>query len=139
MPSLAAMPTHPNADSGAQVRDLIAHRVLRALAERVRYRYVQPRVWRDGDGFRVESPCCSRNVEPDGGVIDIALLLPPGVIAPSAEAADPVPPDSLPNATQWRLYARDHAQGTWRFHEQATQMDALLDMLCLDAQRVFWP
>jgi len=131
------MPAHavhstPAIGSAAQVCDLIAHRVQRALAERVRYRYVQPRVWRDGAAFRVESPCCSRNVEPEGGVIDIALLLPPGTAGDPDTARDP-------NVNQWRLYARNHAQGRWQLHEQAAQMDALLDLLCLDPQRVFWP
>lgn len=139
MPTPAHTPQRPPAaSSGAQVCDLIAHRVLRALAERVRYRYVQPRVWRDGAAFRIESPCCSRNVEPSGGVIDIALLLPPGVTETVGNTADHMP-DQTPDLSQWRLYARNHAQGTWQFHEQAAQMDELLDMLCLDAQRVFWP
>ncbi len=138
MPSLAATPTRLHADTGAQVCDLIAHRVLRALAERVRYRYVQPRVWRDGEGFRIESPCCSRNIEPNGGVIDIALLLPPGTVGEPDLARDDAAHIGV-DATLWRLYARNHAQGTWQLHEQARQMDELLDMLCLDAQRVFWP
>jgi hypothetical protein len=143
MPTPAHAPQRPpEGRSGAPVCDLIAHRVLRALAERVRYRYVQPKVWRDGAAFRIESPCCSRNVEPSGGVIDIALLLPPGVTETAdhitANAADQTP-DHTPDRSQWRLYARNHAQNTWRFHEQAAQMDELLDMLCLDAQRVFWP
>lgn len=148
MSSHALRPT-ARAGSGAPVCDLIARRMQRALAERVRYRYVQPRVWRDGAAFRIESPCCSRNVEPSGGVIDIALLLPPGVAVADAtttstaatvdtDMADPIA-NPVADVTQWRLYARNHAQGLWQFHEQAAQMDELLDLLCLDAQRVFWP
>ena len=129
-----------SAGSSAQVCDLIAHRVLRALAERVRYRYVQPRVWRDGEAFRIESPCCSRNIEPSGGVIDIALLLPPGVPGSAVQRGEGgMDPADAADLSQWRLYARHHAQGSWQFHDQAAQMDELLDMLCLDAQRVFWP
>lgn len=138
MPSHAMKPP-PAAGSSAQVCDLIAHRVRRALAERVRYRYVQPRVWRDGDAFRIESPCCSRNIEPGGGVIDIALLLPPGATAGKLEWAHDDLAHIAADDAQWRLYARNHDQGSWLFHEQAPQMDELLDMLCLDAQRVFWP
>ena len=114
------------------MRDLIAVRVQRALQQRVRYRYVQPTVTRLGDGFHIESPCCSRNVVPDGGVIDIALLLPPGARGPSTV-------DGLGDVASWRLYERNHTCAFWVLHEQAGQVDELLDLLCLDARRVFWP
>ena len=51
----------------AQVVDLMPHRLAHALRERVRYRYVQPRVVREGTSFRIQSPCCSRNVATNGG------------------------------------------------------------------------
>ena len=54
--------------------DLTLRQIERALRERTRYRYVSPRVLREGQGFRIESPCCSRNVDTTGGVIDIAWL-----------------------------------------------------------------
>lgn len=126
----------PVTRTSAQVCDLIAWRVLRALAERVRYRYVQPRVWREGDGFRIESPCCSRNIQHDGGVIDIAWLLPPGV-PHTTETGDA---EGWPAAANlWRLYSRNHGQACWQLQEQADKLDDLLDVLCLDSQRVFWP
>ena len=107
-------------------RDLTLHRLQRALKERVRYRYVQPKVLPDGGGYRVESPCCSRNVDPTGGTIAIALLMPP--------AADP---DG--GARGWTLCARDHANQRWATRHEAEQVELLLDLLCVDSERQFWP
>lgn len=119
----AAMPypeTSRPESPARQVLDFMQHRLEHALRQRVRYRYVQPRVLRVGDGYRVESPCCSRNVDSQGGVIDIALLT-------------PVQPRG------WQLHARDHANGTWMPQHESEQLDELLDLLCVDAQRLFWP
>ena len=52
---------HPN--------DLDRKRIERALAKRARYRYVLPRVLPEARGYRIESPCCSRNIDAEGGVI----------------------------------------------------------------------
>ena len=104
----------------AQVHDFLQHRLARALRERVRYRYVQPNVLREGDSFRIQSPCCSRNVDPTGGLIDIALL--------------------VPGAPQrWCLFARDHASRRWVPRFQNKPWTELLDLLCLDSERQFWP
>lgn len=119
----------------ATVLDLTQHRLERALRQRVRYRYVQPQVVRQGDGFRVQSPCCSRTVDPEGGLIDIALMAPCTLPLPTAlEAGTSPPPES-----GWCLYAFDHARGQWVPQEQSAQIDTLLDLLCLDAQRIYWP
>lgn len=106
--------------AGGQVHDFMQHRLERALLQRVRYRYVQPLVWREGESFRIQSPCCSRNVDPTGGLIDIALLVPGA-------------------AQRWCLFARDHANGVWvpRFEDEA--LAQLLDLLCVDSERQFWP
>lgn len=112
-------PAHA-ARAGGRVLDFMRQRLQRALRQRVRYRYVRPRVLREGESFRIESPCCSRNVDATGGVIDIALLSPA------------TPPG-------WRLHARDHAAGIWVLQHESQQLDELLDLLCIDAQRVFWP
>lgn len=106
--------------ASAQVRDFIQHRLERALRQRLRYRYVRPRVLREGESYRIESPCCSRNVDPGGGMIDIALLVPGA-------------------AQRWCLCARDHANSTWvpRFQDQP--LAQLLDLLCVDSERQFWP
>jgi hypothetical protein len=108
------------ARANGQVRDLMQHRLERALRERVRYRYVQPRVLREGESFRIQSPCCSRNVDPSGGMIDIALLVPH-------------------TAQRWCLLSRDHDSNRWiaRFENKA--LDELLDLLCIDDERQFWP
>lgn len=108
------------APASGQVRDFMQHRLERALRERVRYRYVRPLVLREGDGFRIQSPCCSRNVDPEGGMIDIALLL------PSA-------------AQRWCLSARDHVNSIWVLRFQDEPLDVLLDLLCVDNERQFWP
>lgn len=132
--SAGASPTAaaPAALSGGRVLDFMQQRLERALRQRVRYRYVRPRVLREGEGFRVESPCCSRNVDPSGGVIDIALLTP---ITARASRKRP----SARTTQGWRLHARDHAAGTWVPQHESEQLEELLDLLCVDAQRVFWP
>lgn len=93
--------------------------IVDALRRRSRYRYVQPVVVRAGRGWRVVSPCCSRNVDPDGGVIDIAWL--------------------EPFSGGWRLYAHDHAESRWLLQDEAPQLSDVLDVLCVDTARVFWP
>ena len=104
----------------AQVVDLMQRRLERALRERVRYRYVTPSVQREGDTFRIQSPCCSRNVDPSGGMIDIALLVPH-------------------EDGRWCLCARDHVNKTWVARFQAEPLDVLMDLLCVDNEREFWP
>ena len=104
----------------AQVHDLLQHRLERALRERVRYRYVQPIVLAEGDSYRIQSPCCSRTVDPTGGVIDIALLVPH-------------------EANNWCLCSRDHASSTWVARFQDESLDSVLDLLCVDSDRQFWP
>jgi len=95
-------------------------RILRALARRRRYKYVAPRVEPEGDGWKIVSPNCSRRIDPRGGQIDIAWLVPRA-------------------AGGWLLYARDHAQRSWRLVLGAETLAPLLDQVCLDPQREFWP
>lgn len=102
------------------VSDFMIYRLERALRERVRYRYVEPLVLREGESFRIQSPCCSRNVDPSGGLIDIALL------TPGADGG-------------WSLSARDHAKSVWRTCLQGKPLDTVLDALCVDSERQFWP
>jgi hypothetical protein len=112
--------TGENADhgGGARLFDLDLARVERALHRRSRYRYVRPRVLRDGPALRVVSPNCSRNVDPEGGEIDIARLEPVG--------------------GGWLLLSRDHERLEWRAHSQGT-LAQLLALLVADASREFWP
>jgi hypothetical protein len=105
--------------SDARVLSLDARRIENALQERARYKYVQPRVQPEGLGWKVVSPNCSRNIDPAGGDIDIAWLVP-----------DP--------AGRWSLYSRDHVQDCWQLRLRAAALPVLLERLCTDPQREFW-
>ena len=102
-----------------QIHDLLQHRLERALRERVRYRYVRPNVLAEGTSYRIQSPCCSRTVDPSGGLIDIALLTLEGKC--------------------WHLSARDHHTHTWVERFQHESLDTVLNLLCIDSEREFWP
>lgn len=108
----------------ARVHDMDRVRIERALRHRVRYRYVQPQVERASitgtteDGWVITSPCCSRNIDPTGGVIQIAWVEP-------VEGA-------------WALYFRDHVHERWVLHDESRHLQPLLDEICLDPMRVFW-
>lgn len=104
----------------AQVVGFMLPFIERALKDRVRYRYVQPRVLHEGESFRIEAPCCSRNIDVEGGVIDIALLTPAG-------------------DGSWSLRVRDHAAACWMLYEEALTLGEALDLVCVDAERKFWP
>ncbi len=105
-------PAHPN--------DFDRKRVERALQARKRYRYVSPSVAMVPQGYRIESPCCSRNVDSNGGVVDVALLL------HDAERA------------VWQLFRKDHGDRTWHLHSTHERLSALLEGLNADPGREFW-
>lgn len=90
-----------------------------AIRQRRRYRYVRASVRVVEEGILVESPCCSRRVDPAGGVIDIALL------------------EHLPSG-QWKLFRRDHTTGEWQLHSIHERLVDLLEPLKNDPERVFW-
>lgn len=113
LPGLPAPTAHPN--------EVDLRRIARALDGRRRYRYVSPRVHAAPGGYRIDSPCCSRNVDPSGGVIDIALI--------------EHRPDAAP---VWRLYAHDHVTGDWRLHGSHAHLADALAALCADPERQFW-
>ncbi|HJV63768.1 MAG TPA: hypothetical protein VJ743_22665 [Albitalea sp.] len=94
-------------------------RILRAIARRRRYRYVQPRVEREGLGWKIVSPNCSRNIDARGGDIDIAWLVPV-------------------NEGAWLLHARDHVQGCWVLKASGVSLHAALTAVCDDALREYW-
>jgi len=116
-----AAPRAPAAVPGAHPNELDLRRIRRALESRRRYRYVEPRVLGIADGYRIESPCCSRNVDPQGGVIDIARIEP------------------VPASGQWQLQRRDHPGQTWVVHGVFASLGAALDVLNEDPDRLFWP
>lgn len=99
--------------------ELVRRRLLRLLNSRTRYRYVKPEVEIVDNGWLIRSPCCSRKVDSEGGVIDIALL-------------------SCTNGL-WQLYARDHTTQSWHLEAQAEAPDPLYAALLSDPQRIFWP
>lgn len=121
--------------AASPVSDFMIYRLERALRERVRYRYVEPLVLREGESFRIQSPCCSRNVDPSGGLIDIALLTPGAAGASGATGA----PGAGGAGVGWSLSARDHASGTWVQRMGDAPLELLLDALCVDSERQFWP
>ena len=104
---------HPN--------DVDRKRIERALEARARYRYVSPEVRPAEDGYRIESPCCSRNIDPAGGTIDIARL------------------EYAGGLRRWRLYRKDHARSEWTLVGEFGALTALLQMLNQDPERIFWP
>ncbi|MDQ0505267.1 DUF3024 domain-containing protein [Xanthobacter agilis] len=106
------LPPHPN--------DLDRKRIERTLKARKRYRYVEPRVLGAPDGYRIESACCSRNVDPDGGVVDIALL------RFDAEAGT------------WHLFRKNHEAKSWELDSTHPRLVELLQLLNDDSERKFW-
>ncbi len=111
----------PDANVSPHPNQFDCKRIELALKQRERYQYVTPRVVPDEDdhGYRIESPCCSRNVEPSGGIIDIALFK-----------------FSRPH---WLLYRKDHEYSTWVLHSVTDTLNEALDILLPDNERVFWP
>jgi hypothetical protein len=103
---------HPN--------DVDRKRIERALARRERYRYVAPRVRAVTGGYRIESPCCSRKVDPAGGVVDIALL------------------QYVPGCRSWHLYRKDHEARQWQLYDSYRGLTELLERLNGDRERIFW-
>ncbi len=114
-----ANPERPLAPVVTAIGELDRRRVLRVLGARVRYRYVRPVVQRAEDGgWRISSPCCSRNVDSAGGTIDIAWL--------------------KPTVDGWRIYYRDHEAQRWTPYREGRLAD-VLETLRLDPERRFWP
>ena len=108
----ASRSAHPN--------ELDRRRIERTLKARKRYRYVSPKVSVVAGGYRIEAPCCSRNIDRDGGVVDVALLL------------------YDPDRAEWRLFRKDHRGDAWTFHSHHGRLIDLLDLLNADPDREFW-
>ncbi len=102
-----------------QPNELDLRRIQRSLKRRARYRYVSPVVHAEPSGYRVESACCSRNVDASGGRIDIAWL----------------EYDAL--QAGWRLHSKNHATGRWELQARG-RLHELLALLAFDPQRLFW-
>jgi hypothetical protein len=106
--------------AGMHPNEVDARRIARALTNRKRYRYVSPSVLAVDGGYLVTSPCCSRNIDKDGGVVDVALLLCVGGPEP------------------WLLYRRDHGRNEWLLCVAYERLSDLLDELNEDPHRLFW-
>ncbi|HET6377106.1 MAG TPA: hypothetical protein VFG05_02175 [Methylocella sp.] len=100
--------------------DLDRRRIERALKERKLYRYVVPKLRTAECGYHIESPCCSRNIDPEGGIIDVALLQ-----------------YNLEGAA-WRLYRKNHSCGIWELHSRHERLPDALELLKSDPAREFW-
>lgn len=108
----SARPAHPN--------EVDRRRIERALKSRHRYRYVSASITAVGGGYLVESPCCSRNIDIQGGLIEVALLH-----HDSASAC-------------WKVFRKDHRQCVWKLHSTHRRLAAVTDLLNADPERVFW-
>jgi hypothetical protein len=108
-------------DVGTQPNEFDRYRVVRLLRQRVRYRYVEPEVQAVNGGYQIVSPCCSRNIHADGGIIDIARL------------------EYALEENVWRAYCKNHALNQWKLYSEAPMLQDLLIQINEDPSRVFWP
>ncbi len=106
------MSLHPN--------ELDRRRIERALESRKRYRYVTPQVHPAENGYVIRSSCCSRNIDPEGGIIDIAKL------------------EFNHDRHCWRLYHKDHEIGYWIMQGEYPSLPMILELLNQDPDRRFW-
>lgn len=105
---------------GPHPNELDRRRIQRALEKRKRYRYVTPEVRGIAGGYEIVSACCSRNIDPAGGVIDIARL------------------EFLAPARLWALYRKDHGTRCWVRHGEYPALPEILELLNEDPDRQFW-
>lgn len=110
--TVVGLNAHPN--------EVDRKRIECALGCRKRYRYVSPSVKPVKGGYLIESPCCSREIDQDGRVIDVALIHHDAVCG------------------LWKLFWKDHARGIWQFHSVHQRLSAVTDELNADLDRVFW-
>lgn len=115
-----ALQVPPHSMSDAHPNEFDLHRIERTLQDRQRYRYVTPSILGVAGGYQIQAPCCSRNIDPEGGIVDIALML--------LDAEQ----------DQWRLFYRDHEQQTWEFYGSFERLKEVLDELNADPGRRFW-
>jgi len=115
----AAVTSQPHL-SAAHPNEFDLKRIERALQDRVRYRYVTPTIVGVSGGYRIQAPCCSRNIDPEGGIVDVALMLLDGLHG------------------EWRLFFKDHQRQSWELHSAYSRLKELLDYLNADPERMFW-
>lgn len=106
--------------SGLQPNEVDRKRIERAIQNRKRYLYVTPKVHAIADGYVIRSANCSRNVDSEGGDIDVAKL----------EFKDQL--------RCWWLYHKDHEIGYWIMHGEYGSLTQILSLLNEDPDRRFW-
>ncbi len=111
-PGVASWAAHPN--------ELDLRRIAKLLEQRQRYRYVTPEVLPVSEGYLIVSPCCARNIDAEGGTVDIARL------------------EYVADLGAWRLYQKDHVYDSWELHTHAADLQTAIAYLNQDPQRVFW-
>jgi hypothetical protein len=112
--------TAARAPAGQHPNEVDRKRIERAIENRKRYRYVSPSVHPIDNGYCVKSPCCSRNIDPHGGVVDVAIVQ-------HAQGARP-----------WRLYRKERSTNDWLLYAEYERLGDLLEQLNTDPQRSFW-
>lgn len=110
----------PAPSGGRHPNEFDLKRIERSLKNRKRYRYVTPEVRAIESGYEIVSACCSRNIDPDGGVIDITRI------------------EYLNLEQAWCLYRKDHKSGTWIRYGEYEALNQILDLLIEDPDREFW-
>ncbi|MCK1272196.1 DUF3024 domain-containing protein [Bradyrhizobium sp. 49] len=99
---------HPN--------ELDRKRIERALISRKH----SPSVTPVKAGYLIESPCCSRNIDNDGGQMEVALF--------HYDAVSGI----------WKLFFKNHARGSWKFYSIFRRLASAIDELNTDPERLFW-
>lgn len=79
-----------------------------------------PQVDSSENGYVIRSACCSRNVDPEGGQIDIARL----------EYRD--------KRGAWWLYYKNHDIGHWVVSGEFPNLAHAIELLNEDPDRRFW-
>jgi hypothetical protein len=103
-----------------QPNELDIRRIKRLLQQRTRYLYVMPQVKIVEHGYCIQSPCCSRNLDSSGGLVDIARL------------------EYDIRLGVWKLFRKDHQENRWDFFSLEQRLEGLMDYLNVDAARLFW-
>jgi hypothetical protein len=111
---------HSEHDLVPQPNEFDQRRIERLLAKRLRYKYVKPVVRGIDRGYQIQSPCCSRNIDAGGGMVDIARMV----------------YDVMAN--RWDLYRKDYESGEWKLVQIYRRLSELLDYVNQDPERQFW-
>ncbi|MBH5371176.1 DUF3024 domain-containing protein [Bradyrhizobium glycinis] len=115
-----ALPRKVKAELVPHPNELDRKRIERSLSSRKRYLYVSPNVRPVRGGYLIESPCCSRNIDKDGALIDVALV--------HYDAVSGI----------WKMFRKNHARGNWEFYSLYHRLTSAIDDLNADPEGLFW-